>query len=450
MSKQQATPPRRKREPGDRNRNIYVRPDGRFEVGFRDSNGVQRWKVDGFPSTFTTVTEARKARDSVLGRKAIGEKLTPSPKLRFGEVADRWLAEDVSGLRPTTRTTYTNHVEHLRKRWGKKRMDEIGRPEAKKLVKELRAEGLSEWTMVGIVGVAARVFRFAIRDCDWKGQDATALLLPSERPKASETPQRRIYTPDELAQVLAVTTEQWTTLLRLGSVIGGRQAELLGLCWEDLDISDLGMASVHFGFQVDNKGNRVQLKTEESKATLPLPRSTALMLAEHKARSTHTGPKAFVFATANGRAINPRNALRVLYKAQENARKEDGTPTFPELFEHDEHGHLVINEATGKYVLNGKPRRELRLPHFHSLRHTAAMSCGDVEEARDLLRHKNSTVTAKVYRAHFSDQRREALRSKLEARHGTPEVEARVEATDGTEALQTATPDLAEVRQLRA
>ncbi len=44
------------------------------------------------------------------------------------------------------------------------------------------------------------------------------------------------------------------------------------------------------------------------------------------------------------------------------------------------------------------------------------MDCLDAEEARDLLRHKNSNVTRSVYRAHFGDRRREQLRARMEAR----------------------------------
>lgn len=47
------------------------------------------------------------------------------------------------------------------------------------------------------------------------------------------------------------------------------------------------------------------------------------------------------------------------------------------------------------------------------------MDCEDAEEARDLLRHKNSNVTRIVYRAHFGDRRRELLRARMEARHGS-------------------------------
>jgi hypothetical protein len=47
------------------------------------------------------------------------------------------------------------------------------------------------------------------------------------------------------------------------------------------------------------------------------------------------------------------------------------------------------------------------------------MSCEDAEEARDLLRHKNSNVTRAIYRAHFDDRRREQLRARMETRMET-------------------------------
>jgi hypothetical protein len=52
------------------------------------------------------------------------------------------------------------------------------------------------------------------------------------------------------------------------------------------------------------------------------------------------------------------------------------------------------------------------------------MDCDDAEEARDLLRHRNSNVTRAVYRAHFADKQRERLRAKMEARHGAVEAAA--------------------------
>ncbi len=150
------------------------------------------------------------------------------------------------------------------------------------------------------------------------------------------------------------------------------------------------------------------------------------MLKAHLDRSPFKGPHDFVFAARSGRAISQRNALRALYSAQERARKPDGQPTFPELFE-DEHGNLIVNDR-GEYVRNDVPRKKLRLPTFHGIRHTAAMDCDDLEEAQLMLRRKDYTVTAKVYRPHITAKRRAKLRKRMEARQRRRTLEADVEA----------------------
>jgi integrase len=125
---------------------------------------------------------------------------------------------------------------------------------------------------------------------------------------------------------------------------------------------------------------------------------------------------------------------RALYRAQERARTPDGRPTFPQLFQTDRRGHLVF-DADGDYVLREVKRRELRLPDFHVLRHGAAMDCDDAEEARDLLRHKNSNVTRAIYRAHFGDRRRELLRARMETRMETSSSRGRREYEIGLRGL---------------
>ena len=408
-------PVRRVRVAGDKNRNLYWRRDGRLEIGYRDSGGTQRWA-----GPFDTITAARAERDSILGAKGKGERVQPNPRLMFGDALDRWLAEQVVELRRSTRESYRSHAEtHLRPRWGRRRMDRIEVTDAVRLVRELRALGLAESTIAAVLKVAGRVFKFARRHCGWRGENPIGLLESAERPKLTAAPERRIYTQAELEQVFAATWEPWRTLFRLAGIVGGRESELLGLWWEGLHLRDLNRATIRFGHQVDRQGRRVELKTDESKAVLPLPRSAAVMLLEHQARSPSTGPLAYVFATKTGRPLGQRNVLRALHRAQERARTPDGKPTFPDLFEHDKQGDLVVNKK-GKYVLRRTKRKDLPpLPDFHALRHTAAMDCEDAEEARDLLRHKNSNVTRAIYRGHFNDKRRELLRARLEARHGS-------------------------------
>jgi integrase len=406
------TKPRRERVPGDANRNIYKRADGTLEIGARDANGTLRWvTVNG------GITAARKERNALLAARDSGHPIQSDTKLRFGPVADECLAGPIAALGKKTRAAHTNNInKHLKPRWGRRQLNAIEPDDVAQLVRDLRAAGYAEWTIAQILGTVSKVFGFAKRRKKWKGISPTKLLERGEGARVSQTPEPRIYRGDELAQVLAATTEPWRTLFRLAGVGAGRESEVLGLWWENFDLEDVGAATVSYEYQVDRDGIRSDLKTEESQARLPLPRSLAIVLRAHRASSKYTGPKDFVFTTSTGRPLHQRNVLRALYKAQENARTPEGVPTFSELFERDEEGELVTNDR-GQYVPNNKRRRDLPpLPDFHALRHTAAMDCDDVEEARDLLRHKDSVVTARIYRKHFSDQRREALRAKMEAR----------------------------------
>lgn len=409
-----STGPRRKRVPGRLNVGVYQRPDGLYEIGFKDADGRQRWR-----GPYETITAARLERAKAVGNAAEGKPIATDPRMTFGRAADAWLEAYVTGLRPATRDVYGRHLRlHLRPAFGTRRLSAISAHDVASYVASKQAAGLGAWSVKGHLTVLSAVFAYASRHLGYVGMSSVAKLVAKERPNVREATERRVFTRAELDQTLAATTEPWLTLFRLADVVGGRESELLGLWWENLDLSDLATATIRFTHQVDRQGRRVPLKTEESKATLPLPRAAAWMLRKHKLASQHSGPRAFVFSTRTGRAISQRDVLRALYRAQERARTPESAPTFPELFEHDERGHLVV-DADGRFVRNNVKRRELQLPDFHALRHGAAMACDDAEEARDLLRHKNSNVTRAIYRAHFDDRRREQLRARMESRMET-------------------------------
>ena len=64
-------------------------------------------------------------------------------------------------------------------------MDAIDVTDAARLVRELRARGLAEWTITGHLRAASRVFKFARRHCSLAGENPFALLENGERPKLS-------------------------------------------------------------------------------------------------------------------------------------------------------------------------------------------------------------------------------------------------------------------------
>lgn len=427
MSSTGSTPARRTRV----ERNIYKRANGRFEIGYRDSAGKQRWKVIA-----GGITAARAERDAILGAKGKGENVQPNPRLRFDEAADKWLAGQVSELRPQTQASYRNSVDtHLRPRWGRKRLDAITVDDAAKLVRELRAEGKAEWTIATVLRAASRVFTFAGRRLNWHGVNPISRLENGERPKVTQTQRRRIFQGDELAQTLAAAHEPYRTLFAFAATTGARLSECLGLVWADLDVTDPEDATVTFAFQADRKSNRVALKTDEARRTVELPRSLVSLLLTHRARSRHSQASAFVFATRSGRALGQRNVLRELRRAMKAATDDDGRPTFPVLHAVDENGRKL-------------PVARGSVPTFHGFRHTAAseaIAAGDgAEEVSWQLGHKNSNVTRAVYVQEIKDaERRARRRAKMEARYGSV-----LEAMNRNAGQSKATPASGEVVEL--
>lgn len=367
--------------------NLYKRESsGRtvFEVGYRDSTGKQRWQtVEG------GITAARAVRDDLLGRKGRGDRIAPNPRLRFGDAADAWLTGQVSGLRPATQKLYRGALEtHLRPRWGSRRLDTITVDDVAALVRELRAQGLAEWTIYGATKVVSRVFKYANRRMSWSGINPVGQLEAEERPKTATAPRRRIYRGQELEQTLAAAHEPFRTLFVFAAVTGARLSECLGLVWVDLDLADPAQATATFGMQVDRQGRRQPLKTEAAARTIELPGALAQLLIAHKLRMLSTGPASFVFAARSGRALMHRNVMRALRSSQLKAVDDRRRPTFPILHETDERGQSVSLPAGA-------------VPSFHSFRHTAAsraIAAGEsAEEVSWQLGHGNSNVTRAVY-----------------------------------------------------
>ena len=106
-------------------RGIYRRTgaDGKvtYEIGYRDSDGRQRWqRVEG------GIKAARTALADVKARMGKGARVAPAPRLTFGEAAVRWQDAQAASLRPATQAAYGGHLRtHLLPRWGRRRLDSI-------------------------------------------------------------------------------------------------------------------------------------------------------------------------------------------------------------------------------------------------------------------------------------------------------------------------------------
>lgn len=388
-------------------RNIYRRASGTYEVGFRDGSGKQRWRtVQG------GITAARAVRDELLARRGRGERIEAKTRLRFTDAAAEWLDGPVRDLRPRTDECYRNAVStHLLPRFGNRRLDAISPDDLAGLVRDLREAGLSESTIVIVLGVVNRIYRFAVRRLSWQGTNPVSLMLSSERPKPSQSRRRRIFEGAELEQTIAAAHEPCRTLFTLAALTGAaRVSELLGLTWADVRLADLDDAEIEFAFQVDRRGERQPTKTDGSARTVPIPRELAVRLARHKLASRFVCAEDYVFSTRTGGPLRQRNVGRALRFAQQHALDLHGDPTFPILHEVDELGHPVR-------VPHGA------LPSMHSFRHTVAsralLAGESIDEVAFLLGHRDANVTRAVYVRELADARRRSMRrSRMIAEFG--------------------------------
>ncbi len=387
-------------------RGIYQRSTGVLEVGYKDEFGRLRWKTVG-----GGILAARKVRDDLSARRARGESVGPKPRLRFGEAADTWLNGPVLDLRETTQAKYRCIVnEHLRARFEGRRLDGITADDLANLVRQLRAESKSEATIAVALAVVGQIYKFAARRLGWNGTIPTTLMLPSERPKVSQSKRRPIFTGKQLDETIAAAHEPHRTLFTVAALTGARISELCGLTWTEVRIDDVDDAEIEFGWQVDRHGDRRPTKTDGSARTVPIPRELAIVLTRHKSAASYTSAADFVFATCTGRPLQQRNVGRALRDAQTRAVTPDGSPTFPVLHEVDDRGKpLAIPRGV--------------VPSMHSFRHTVAsralLAGESVDEVAFLLGHRDGTVTRTVYVREVADARRRLMRrSRMTAEFG--------------------------------
>jgi hypothetical protein len=90
-----------------------------------------------------------------------------------------------------------------------RRLDTITPDDLAGVVRQLRATGLAESTIVIVVGVTNRIYRYAARRLGWVGTNPVSLLLSSERPKPSQSTRRRVFEGGELEQTVAAADEPY-------------------------------------------------------------------------------------------------------------------------------------------------------------------------------------------------------------------------------------------------
>jgi len=243
----------------------------------------------------TSVREAKRLRDEILGVRAGGDRIRakfgigaaptegePVPTLR--EVADRWmLTKRIAKRAPSTLSHYEDSLRcWIRPHLGGRRLGDISRDDVRAFIDMLRKapgkEGrkMSDDQVAFVFGRLRSIYLFARREGLWTGLDPTD-LEKQERPapgKGRDT----ILTLDEAQRFLAELRGRWYYMVSVSLYAGLSVAEVNGLAWADVDL-DAAMLTVRRNY-LDGA-----VKTDARADTIPMHRDLVKLLTAWKAQA---------------------------------------------------------------------------------------------------------------------------------------------------------------------
>lgn len=210
---------------------IRLRDDGRWELRMQYGHNADG-SAAKLQEYFHSRDEARARRDYLLQQRQQGKE----PQLTRITLDD-WCQESLrvtrKSLQDTTVTGYraiiNNHI--------------TGTPIGRMRLEDIRIGAVQAWvddmqdstpkTIRNCLAFFSRVWKHACRRYDQLPVIDTSVIdipLGSSRDRAQ-------MTPEQCGQLLAASHGQLHTIVMLAAVTGLRQSELLGLCWDSVDMA---------------------------------------------------------------------------------------------------------------------------------------------------------------------------------------------------------------------
>lgn len=349
---------------------IYRRKDGRYEgaVYVLTNSGTNK-RVRVYGATRAEVdrklTEAKAKNDQ-------GVPLADKTWL-LGNYLDYWLIEVVKPTRkPTTYDLYESNVRlHIKPSLGNLPLTKLTVPTLQRYLNHELESGQSVRKVQTLREVISSALTRAMRE---ELITRNVARLVSVQETRSNIDAVRPWTSTEARHFLEVAVQhQWFTAFLIATLYGLRRGEVLGLRWQDVDLT---RRVISIRQQVFRAGGQVQIgsvKTKAGERDLPLLDVIAYALQKHRQNSPLA--KDLVFTTSAGNPIEPQNFSR----------------SFQRLC----------------------TRHGLRRIKLHHLRHGAATLLKDLsvpdKDIQLILGHSSVTVTQKIYQHASMEARRSAL-----------------------------------------
>jgi integrase len=275
-------------------------PSGRFQIDFRDQDGIRHRE------SFDREREARAALDATRTQVRKREYIAPADVPTFQEVALAWFEEKKVSkargsspkIKKATLDKWDNHLrKHLNPIYGARKMDTIQTAEIEASRGVWRQAGLCPKSVNELLTTMAAIFNEAMRQDKIRMNPAarahrlaTGSNVADEAGNASaEVSEDQIYDREEILRLIdGAEPGLYQTLFMTLAFIGLRHGEAAALRWEDIDL-DARIVKVNQNWAniYDQNGNPTFTtpKTRSSRRTIPnISSSLALELRKWKLR----------------------------------------------------------------------------------------------------------------------------------------------------------------------
>ena len=369
---------------------IYQRANGRWQVKIRKT---------GFPSQSKTF---RFKKDAQIWARGVKHQMDTNlfipgddaKKTTFGEVAQRYIAEVLPAKRGQVQATYL--LKSLIKTFGSYSLSSLTPAVLSAHILE-RSKSVGKQTVVHELGMISRVFKAASRWGIQLPQGIPTKLV--EKPRLPNGRTRRLE-PGEEELILAALKNCKSDWPRLAFVLAletaGRQSELVGLKWEDVNLvnntvrlrgKDGGVTKTGEDFREVGLSSRAvavlsEIPRQARGKVLPL---TAHALKLSWQRALTTARRTYIHGLLRDQLA--RSGLNESAQAaQIKAITFKKTAPLPLTLQ-----VLADLESTDKTLLD---------LHFHDLRHEATSRLANrlqMHELMNMTGHKSSQMVSRYY-----------------------------------------------------
>lgn len=294
--------------------------NGNGGARYKADKGIWEWRVmlpDGrrFSACAKTQMDA-KARCMAKVRQAEKGIDVKAARQKVSDYLSWWLETIVTpNLSPKTVKSYSDIVRlHLAPDLGKHELGKLSPQHVQSLLRKKELAGLSPRSVAMIREVLRRALNVAIK-MQMIERNAASL---TQAPRQVKT-ERRMLTPDEAKQLLAqVETDRLAALYRTALTLGLRQAEIIGLRWEDVDLEQRVLRIRQSIQRIGQEIHIKEPKTERSRRTLTLSGALVDALKKHQDKQAFERRSAgklwqesgLVFTSRTGTVLDARNLTR--------------------------------------------------------------------------------------------------------------------------------------------